>query len=92
MGDFYQFLLVLGKALWDYLIRENEVHRKSFWNRFITILTLIEQMRQKTDLPFQEMLRRARDRRLGSRDVKALNQRLTSELPTTGAIEIVIVV
>ncbi len=68
------------------------MHEKSLWNRFTTILTLIEQIRQKIDLPFQEMLKRARDGRLSSRDVEALNQRLAMELPTTGAMDIVIVV
>ncbi len=55
--DFYQFAPVLGKALWDHPIEDNEVHGKSLWNRFTTTLTLTEQMRQKTDLPFREMLR-----------------------------------
>ncbi len=68
------------------------MHGKSLWNRFTTILTLTEQMRQKTDLPFQEMLRRARDGRLGSPDVEALNQRLAMELLTTGAMDTVLVV
>ncbi len=40
IGDFYQFASFLGKALWDHLIGEEEVHGKSFWNRLITILTL----------------------------------------------------
>ncbi len=70
MGDFYQFAPVLGKALWDHPIGDDEVHGKRLWNRFTTILTLTEQICQKTDLPFQEILRRARDRRLGSRDVE----------------------
>ncbi len=50
--DFYQFTLVLGKALWNHLIGKEEVHGKSFWSRFTTILILTEQIRQKIDLPF----------------------------------------
>ncbi len=92
MGDFYQFVLVLGKTLWDHLIGDDEMHGKSLWNRFTTILTLTEQMRQKTDLLFQEMLRRTRDGRLGSQDVRALNQRLAIELSTIGVMDTVIVV
>lgn len=29
VGDFYQFTSVLGKAHWDYLIREEEIYGKS---------------------------------------------------------------
>lgn len=66
MGDFYQFALFLRKTLWDHLIGEEEVYGKSFWNRFRIILALIKRMRQKTDLLFQKMLKKARDRRLDS--------------------------
>ncbi len=92
MGDFYQFAPVLGRALWDHPVGQEEVHGKSLWSRFTSILTLTEQMRQKTDLPFQEMLRRAGEGKLDSRDVNALNRRLAMELPTSGALDTVIVV
>ncbi len=71
MRDFYQFAPVLGKEFWNHPIGEDEIHGKSFWNRFTIILTLTEQMCQKTDLPFQEMLRRARDEKLGFQNVEA---------------------
>lgn len=66
MGDFYQFAPVLGKAFWNHPIEKKEVHKKSFWNRFRILLTLTEQMSQKTDLPFQEMLKSGKDGRLDS--------------------------
>ncbi len=37
MGDFYQFAPVLEKALWYHPIGDDEVHGKSFWNRFTII-------------------------------------------------------
>lgn len=55
-------------------------------------MNLIEQMRQKIDLPFQEMLRRAREEKLDSCNVRALNQRLAMEFPTSGALNTVIVI
>ncbi len=49
-------------------------------------------MRQKTDLPFQEILKKARDGRLGTRDIEALNRRLAIKFPTIGVMDIVIIV
>lgn len=92
MGDFYQFASVLGKALWDYPISQKEVFGKSFWSRFLSVLTLTEQMHQKINLPFQEILKIAKERKLDFCDVRVLNQRLAMELPTSGALNTVIVV
>lgn len=86
MDDFYQFTSVLRKTFWDKAIGEKELHEKSFWNRFTSILTLIEQIHQKTNLLFQEILKKAWDRRLDSRDVRAGNQKLAMELLTSSAL------
>lgn len=87
IDDFYQFILVLGKAFWDKTVGRKELHGKSFWSRFTSILTLIEQICQKINLSFQEMLKRAWDGKLDSRDVIALNQRLAIEFPTLNALD-----
>ncbi len=39
-----------------------------------------------------DVKKRARDRRLDSRDIEALNRRLAMELPITGAMDTVIVI
>lgn len=49
-------------------------------------------MRYKTDLLFQEMLKKARDKKLDSQDVRALNQRLAIEFLTLSALNIVVIV
>lgn len=41
--DFYQFAPVLRKTLWNIwnkVVGEKELYKKSFWSRFISILTL----------------------------------------------------
>lgn len=73
MGDFYQFVPVQGKALCSNPTGEKKVNGKSFWSRFTSILTLIEQIRQKTDLLFQKILKRAKEGKLDLRDVRILN-------------------
>ncbi len=52
MGDFHQFLLVTGRSLWTGPVTEEEIHGKSIWNHFISVITLIEQMRQHNDILF----------------------------------------
>ncbi len=44
MGDFYQFLPVTGRSLWIDPVTEEEIHGKSIWNQFTSVITLIEQM------------------------------------------------
>ncbi len=92
MGDFYQFAPVVGKALWDKLHREEEIHGKTLWNGFSSLLTLTEQMRQKADPAFHELLKRARQRKLNMRDVEILNKRVATSLPDTRSLKTVVVV
>ncbi len=52
MGAFYQFPPVVRRFLWTYLITSEEIHGKSRWNQFTSVITLTEQMRQYDDKPF----------------------------------------
>lgn len=49
-------------------------------------------MCQKTDLPFQKMLKRARKKKLDLQDIQLLNQRLAIDFFTIGVIDIVIII
>lgn len=46
-------------------------------------------MHQKTDLPFQEILKRAREGKLNLQNVRTLNQRPVIDIPTIGTMDTV---
>ena len=92
IGDFYQFAPVTGKALWNNLFKEDDIHGKTLWERFTSVLSLTEQMRQKTDFTFQALLKRAREGRLNIEDVYTLNRRVVTELPISESLDTVVVV
>lgn len=56
------------------------------------MLILIEEMRQKTNSPFQKMLKRKKKVKLNSCDFKILNQKLSIKLSTSSSLHTVIVV
>jgi hypothetical protein len=80
MGDFYQFPPVKGLPLWRQPRdkKEEEVQGKEIWNRFTDVIILDQQMRQAEDLPFRNLLQRARQARLSNDDINLLNSKCIS--------------
>ncbi len=81
MGDFYQFSSVTGRSLWTDPVTEEEIHGKSIWNQFTSVITLTEQMRQYNATPFQEMLTRARKGLLNVDNITILNSKVAVTIP-----------
>jgi hypothetical protein len=75
LGDFNQFKPVRGHAIWSLTINDNPVLQsaKDIWGHFTNVIFLTEQMRQAEDIPFQELLQRARSATLTEDDVITLN-------------------
>ena len=92
MGDFYHIAPVVGKALWDESHKEKKIHEKTMWNCFSSLLTLTEQIQQKADPAFPELLKRARQGKLNIRDIEILNKRVTTSFLDTETLETVVVV
>jgi len=80
MGDFYQFPPVKGLPLWRQPRdkKEDEVLGKEIWNRFTDVIILDKQMRQAEDMPFRNLLQRARQGRLTKDDINLLNSKSIS--------------
>ncbi len=53
MGDFYQFLPVIGRTLWEEVRTEEDPYGKMLWKSFNAVITLIQQMRQIDDPTFK---------------------------------------
>jgi hypothetical protein len=75
LGDFNQFRPVRGHAIWSQNIADVAILKsaKEIWGHFSTVVFLTEQMRQAEDLPFQNLLNRARSASLTEDDVATLN-------------------
>ena len=75
LGDFNQFKPVRGHAIWSQNIDGVAALKsaKAIWSRFTRVVFLTEQMRQAEDLPFQDLLNRARSATLTEDDVTILN-------------------
>lgn len=75
LGDFNQFKPVRGHAIWCQNINDVAVLKsaKAIWGHFTRVMFLTEQMRQAEDLPFQDLLQRARSATLTEDDVATLN-------------------
>ena len=93
MGDFFQFAPVGGKALWsNKKLTATEERRKIIWSAFTSVITLTEQMQQKSDPAFQALLKRAQNATLHKDDLDTLNRQVATELPSSGFLEEVVVV
>jgi hypothetical protein len=75
LGDFNQFRPVRGRAIWSQICNDIAALQsgKSIWGHFRYVVFLTEQMRQAEDVPFQDLLRRARSATLTEEDVATLN-------------------
>ena len=77
MGDFYQFPPVKGLPLWQEPRqgKDDEFAGFHIWRRFTNVIILDEQMRQASDLRFQDLLRRTRKGQLTRADLDLLNSK-----------------
>ncbi|KAJ5198759.1 uncharacterized protein N7498_007876 [Penicillium cinerascens] len=80
MGDFYQFPPVQGQPLWKPPRNETEQDGKLIWNQFKQVIILDEQMRQAEDLPYRNILTRARTATLTHDDILVLNSKAITSL------------
>jgi hypothetical protein len=80
MGDFYQFPPVQGQALWKAPTNDTEQDGKLIWNQFQRVIILHEQMRQTEDIPFRDLLGRARSGNLTPDDLLTLNSKAITSL------------
>jgi hypothetical protein len=80
MGDFHQFPPVQGQALWKLPRNDTEQDGKLIWNQFQQVIILHEQMRQAEDIPYQNLLGRARSGTLTSDDLSTLNSKAITSL------------
>ncbi len=92
MGDFYQFLLVVGRSLLTHPITSEEIHGKGIWNQFMSIITLTEQMRQYDNKLLQAMLTRVRRGLLNNDNIVILNNKVAVTIPILNLDEQVIIV
>jgi hypothetical protein len=80
MGDFHQFPPVQGQPLWKLPRNETEQDGKLIWSQFKQVIILHEQMRQAEDLPYRNLLTRARTGTLTSDDMLTLNSKAIASL------------
>lgn len=81
MGNFYQFLPVVSRSLWNKLVTSNENHNKEIWDHFTFIIRLKEQIWQHNNKSFQTILTRAKKGVLNNNDVAIFNNKVASTLP-----------
>jgi hypothetical protein len=80
MGDFHQFPPVQGQPLWKLPRNETEQDGKLIWDQFNQVIILYEQMRQAEDLPYRNLLTRARTGTLTYDDMLTLNSKAVTSL------------
>ena len=80
MGDFYQFPPVQGQALWKLPRNETDQDGKLIWSQFKQVIILHEQMRQAEDVPYRNLLTRARAGTLTNDDMLTLNSKAITSL------------
>lgn len=56
------------------------------------MLTLTEQMRQRTDFAFQNLLREARQEKLDISDIIIFNQKVATNLPDSGDLDTIVII
>jgi len=91
MGDFHQFPPTKGRPLWQTTDSHSGALGKLIWRRFTNVVILHEQMRQREDLEFQNLVHRARAGMLTATDVATLNKRVIQSLPLGDDLESVCV-
>jgi len=82
LGDFRQFKPVADNALWAKGLTPTVGER--IWSNFSDVMILTEQMRQKDDVLYQELLSRASNCCLTDDDLETLNSRTRQSLEQRG--------
>jgi PIF1-like helicase len=87
LGDFKQFEPVRDTPLWKdrgAKATKNEKRASQIWRQVKDVIFLTEQMRQKDDLPYQELLQRAETCSLTQADIDLLNTKTVAALQSAG--------
>jgi PIF1-like helicase len=87
LGDFKQFEPVRDTPLWkDHGAKATKEEKRALelWKQVKDVIFLTEQMRQKDDLPYQELLQRAETCSLTQADIDLLNTRTVAALESAG--------
>jgi ATP-dependent exoDNAse (exonuclease V) alpha subunit len=87
LGDFNQFEPVRDTALWKHngaKATKDERRALAIWKETKDVIFLTEQMRQKEDLPYQQLLQRAMTCSLTQTDIDLLNTRTVTSLQSAG--------
>lgn len=64
----------MEKTFQKHLFGQKNRHNKSFERRFILVFGLMDQIRKKTDLRFQEILKKAQKVKLNSYEIRLQNK------------------
>jgi hypothetical protein len=80
LGDFHQFSPIQAKALWQKQESNDEVRGQQLWHMFKNVILLDEQMRQREDVAYHQLLQRARAATITQADVDLLNTRVVTQL------------
>jgi hypothetical protein len=91
MGDFHQFAPVRAQPLWQTPKNPQSAMGQLLWHRFMKVVVLDEQMRQRDDQGFQALLHRARSGSTTMADMITLNGQVASQLPISNGLDTVCV-
>lgn len=80
MADFHKFSPVQGQSLWKFTRNDTEQGGKLIWSQFQQVIILHEQMPQAEDIPYRNLLGRARSGTLTSDDLLTLNSKAITSL------------
>ena len=80
MGDFHQFPPIQAQPLWQTPNGPRAALGQLIWHQFKNVIILDEQMQQRDDLEFQNLLHQARAGTMTAADVTTLNGQVTQSL------------
>lgn len=92
MRNFYQFSPVVGRPLWEQPRLNDDHSGKMLWECFNLVLTLTQQMQQRDDQRFTELLQRARAGSLTEHDITMLNDRVVTQLTLDNPLKNTVIV
>ena len=87
LGDFKQFEPVRDTPLWKdngLKATKDEKRAREIWTQVKDVIFLTDQMRQRGDLPYQELLQRAETCSLTQADIDLLNTKTVASLESAG--------
>ena len=92
MGDLYQFPPIAKCPLWGEPQTEEDYNGKTLWLSFSSVITLIQQMCQQSNLVFAQLLRRVRKRALTQADVSILNKKVVIGLILSDPLNKIVII